>query len=73
MNSERRSPSSPLDVGGQSHFHNIEIEWVKGRRGSSLSKRLPATGIVFRETEAEHDIDWHPALRRQYIINLDGG
>ena len=22
---------------------------------------------------AEHDIDWHPAPRRQYIINLDAG
>src|SRR5262249_27354207 len=43
------------------------------RRGSKLSKRLPATGIIFRETQAEHDIDWHPAPRRQYIVNLDAG
>ena len=48
-------------------------EWVEERRGSKLSKRLPATGIIFRETQAEHDIDWHPAPRRQYIINLDAG
>jgi hypothetical protein len=40
---------------------------------ASFSKRLPATGIIFRETQAEHDIDWHPAPRRQYIINLDAG
>jgi hypothetical protein len=26
----------------------------------------------FRETSAEYDLDWHPAPRRQYIINLDG-
>ena len=38
-----------------------------------MSKRLPATGIIFRETQAEHDIDWHPTPRRQYIINLDAG
>jgi hypothetical protein len=61
------------DVGGQSHFRDIEVEWVEERRGSKLSKRLPATGIIFRETQAEHDIDWHPAPRRQYIINLDAG
>src|ERR1700750_1461459 len=61
------------DANGQSHFRDIEIEWVEERRGSKLSKRLPATGIIFRETEAEHDIDWHPAPRRQYIINLDAG
>ena len=61
------------DASGQSHFRDIEVEWVEERRGSKLSKRLPATGIIFRETQAEHDVDWHPAPRRQYIINLDGG
>jgi hypothetical protein len=59
------------DSDGQSHFRDIEVEWIEERRGSKLSKRLPATGIIFRETQAEHDIDWHPAPRRQYIINLD--
>jgi hypothetical protein len=61
------------DASGQSHFRNIDVEWVEERRGSKLSKRLPATGIIFRETQAQHDIDWHPAPRRQYIINLDAG
>src|SRR5436305_12632296 len=61
------------DSDGQSHFRDIEVEWIEERRGSKLSKRLPATGIIFRETQAEHDIDWHPAPRRQYIINLDAG
>ena len=61
------------DDSGQSHFRDIEVEWVEERRGSKLSKRLPAAGIIFRETQAEHDIDWHPAPRRQYIINLDAG
>ena len=45
------------DAGGQSHFRDIEVEWVEERRGSKSSKRLPATGIIFRETQAEHDID----------------
>jgi hypothetical protein len=61
------------DASGQSHFRDIEVEWVEERRGSKLSKRLPANGIIFRETQAEHDIGWHPAPRRQYIINLDAG
>jgi hypothetical protein len=52
------------DSDGQSHFRDIEVEWIEERRGSKLSKRLPATGIIFRETQAEHDIDWHPAPRR---------
>ena len=35
--------------------------------------RLPATGIIFREVQPDYDLDWHPAPRRQYIINLDAG
>jgi uncharacterized protein YjlB len=61
------------DAKGESHFRDIEIEWAEERRGSKLSKRLPANGIIFRKTVAEYDLDWHPAPRRQYIINLDAG
>jgi hypothetical protein len=61
------------DENGESHFRDIEIEWVETRRGSRLSKRFPATAVIFRETEADHNVDWHPAPRRQYIINLDAG
>ena len=37
------------------------------------SKRLPATGIVFRETTADYENSWHRAPRRQYVISLAGG
>ncbi len=58
---------------GQSHFRDIEVEWVEETRAGKLSKRLPATGIIFREVPPTYDLDWHPAPRRQYIINLDAG
>ncbi len=61
------------DSSGQSHFRDIEVEWVEETRGGKLSKRLPATGIIFREVPPTYDLDWHPAPRRQYIINLDAG
>ena len=61
------------DANGESHFRDLEVEWVEERRGSKLSKRLPATGVIFRQTRAEHSLDWHPAPRRQYIVNLDAG
>ena len=49
-------------------------QYVKATGGSGkLSKRLPATGIIFREVPPTYDLDWHPAPRRQYIINLDAG
>src|SRR5260370_20654594 len=51
----------------------MEVEWVEERRGSKLSKRMLATGIIFRETASDYALDWHPAPRRQYIIKLDGG
>jgi len=61
------------DANGQSHFRDIEVDWVEETRSGKLSKRLPATGIIFREVPPTYDLDWHPAPRRQYIINLDAG
>ena len=61
------------DANGESHFRDIEIDWVEERRGSKLSKKLPATGVIFRETSGDYDLDWHTAPRRQYIVNLDAG
>ena len=62
-----------VDADGQTHFRDIEIEWKSEGPGGKLSARLPATGIIFRETSGDYDLDWHPAPRRQYIINLDAG
>jgi hypothetical protein len=61
------------DASGQSHFRDLEVEWVEETRSGKLSRRLPATGIIFRQVPPTYDLDWHPAPRRQYIINLDAG
>ncbi len=34
---------------------------------------MPANGVIFRETSGDYDLDWHPAPRKQYIVNLDAG
>jgi quercetin dioxygenase-like cupin family protein len=62
-----------VDEQGETHFRDIEVEFVEETRSGKLSRRLPATGIIFREVPPTYDLDWHPAPRRQYIINLDGG
>ena len=62
-----------VDDGGETHWRDIEVEWVQERNGSKLSDRLPATGIIFRETKPENTVDWHNAPRRQYIVNLQSG
>ena len=61
------------DATGESHFRDIEIDWVEEGNFSKLSARLPATGVIFRETAGDYDLSWHPAPRRQYIVNLTGG
>ena len=61
------------DAAGESHFRDIDIEWVEATPSGKFSKRLPATGIIFRQAPPTYDLDWHPAPRRQYIINLDAG
>ncbi|HVN01021.1 MAG TPA: hypothetical protein VMT68_12485 [Caulobacteraceae bacterium] len=61
------------DENGESHFRDIEVPWVQDLPGGKLSERRPATGVIFRETAGDYDLDWHPAPRRQYIVNLDAG
>jgi hypothetical protein len=61
------------DAAGASHFRDIEIEWAQESPGGKLSRKLPATGVIFRETSGDYDLDWHRAPRRQYIVNLDAG
>jgi hypothetical protein len=58
---------------GISHFRDLTVEWVEENAAGKLSRRLPATGIIFRQTAPSYDLDWHNAPRRQYIINLDAG
>jgi len=60
-----------VDEIGETHFRDIEIDWVHDSPGGKLSERMAATGVIFRETAGDYDLDWHPAPRRQYIINLD--
>lgn len=61
------------DDDGETHFRDIEVAWEKEGPGGKMSATLPATGIIFRQTAGTYDLDWHPAPRRQYIINLDAG
>jgi hypothetical protein len=61
-----------VDDQGETHFRDIDIEWAEERNATRYSKRFPASGILFGEALPSYDLDWHPAPRRQYVINLDG-
>ncbi len=61
------------DAQGESHWRDIAIDWAQEGPEGKTSVRQDVKGIIFRQTQAEHDRPWHPAPRRQYIINLDAG
>ena len=52
------------DAQGESHWRDIQIDWAHEGPEGRTSARLPATGIIIRQTQAEHDLPWHPAPRR---------
>ena len=57
---------------GESHFEDIDIPLGESIESDRRSELIKATGIIFRETGADYDLDWHNAPRRQFVINLEG-
>lgn len=56
---------------GQSHFEDLGIPLLPGAYGVQ-SEPLPTGGVIFRETPADGNLDFHPAPRRQFVITLSG-
>ena len=57
---------------GETHFEDVEIELLDRGPLGLVSKLEPATGLVFRETGEDYELDWHTAPRRQLIVPLEG-
>lgn len=57
---------------GESHFEDVELTLEDRGRVGRISRPLEATGILFRVTDGSYDLDFHPAPRRQFVINLEG-
>jgi quercetin dioxygenase-like cupin family protein len=60
------------DADGVSHFRDFKVELHNQGDIGSLSKQFGATGVSFRYTPGTYNFDWHPAPRRQFVINLQG-
>ena len=60
------------DQDGETHFEDVDIALIEQRGGSEYSALVPATGVIFRRSQADQYIDWHPAPRRQFVITLSG-
>ncbi|MFC2045344.1 hypothetical protein ACFLUH_01530 [Chloroflexota bacterium] len=48
------------------------IEELNLATNTEMKSLQAAKGIIFSETPSGNFIDWHPAPRRQYIIQLSG-
>ena len=57
---------------GESHFEDLDIPLTEAQEADFRSDLFKATGIIFRETGGDYDLDWHNPARRQYVINLVG-
>jgi hypothetical protein len=57
---------------GESHFQYIDLPFKDTRHAERRTDPLSATSITYREASGAFDLDWHPAPRRQFIINLKG-
>ena len=57
---------------GESHFEDIDIPLGDSEAADRRSELIKTTGIIFRETSGEYDLDWHNAPQRQFVINLEG-
>ncbi len=56
---------------GRSHFEDLDVPLNPASYGLNSSV-IPSTGIVFRETPVGGALDFHPAPRRQFVVNLSG-
>ena len=57
---------------GESHFEEIDIQLIPVGPAGSISEPVPAQNVIFRETGPDYNLDFHPAPRRQYVVNLTG-
>ena len=58
---------------GETHFEDVEVPLSNTGRSSELSEVFKVTGLQFRYTRPDYDLDFHRAPRRQFIVNLTGG
>jgi hypothetical protein len=61
------------EADGVTRFDTIEIPLRSEGEIGRLSVPFGAESVIFRETGADYDYDWHPAPARQLVVLLDGG
>lgn len=57
---------------GKTKVEEFEIPLKAQGRGTELSTVVPVTGVQFRRTNQDYNLDWHPAPARQFVVTLSG-
>jgi hypothetical protein len=57
---------------GKTKVEEFEIPLKPQGRGTELAPVVPATGVQFRRTNQDYNLDWHPAPARQFVVTLSG-
>jgi hypothetical protein len=57
---------------GESHFEDVEVQLTETGRGTQLAQLIATKGFEFRTNDLTYQLDWHPAPRRQLVINISG-
>ena len=57
---------------GESYFEDTEVPLENLGSGGRFSAPVTTKSVIFRETDSDYNLDFHPAPRRQYVINLTG-
>jgi hypothetical protein len=57
---------------GKTKVEEFEIPLKGQGRGTELSTVVPVTGLQFRRTNQDYNLDWHPAPARQFVVTLSG-
>jgi hypothetical protein len=57
---------------GKTKVEEFEIPLKSDRPNQELSEVVDVTRLQFRRQSAAFTDDWHPASRRQYVVNLAG-
>lgn len=57
---------------GESHFEDLELDMAADAAGVLATETRNSAGVLFNTWPVGHDLDWHPAPRRQYVAILSG-
>ena len=57
---------------GRSHFEDIEIAFPESMGLGRRTPHLPAESVSLREADADSEMDFHNAPRRQFVITVAG-